>query len=60
MALARRRTDLLLSNPMLQAAGLPVGMPSAAWILQRSEEITRLHRVYVEAGSQIIRTSTFG
>lgn len=45
---------------MLQAAGLPRGMPGEAWILERPEEIKELHRAYLEAGSQIILTSTFG
>jgi 5-methyltetrahydrofolate--homocysteine methyltransferase len=45
---------------MLQAAGLPTGMPGEAWVLERPEEIKKLHQAYVEAGSQIILTSTFG
>jgi 5-methyltetrahydrofolate--homocysteine methyltransferase len=45
---------------MLQAAGLPTGTPGEAWVLERPEEIMRLHRAYVEAGSQIILTTTFG
>jgi methionine synthase I (cobalamin-dependent) len=48
------------TGTMLQAAGLPRGMPGEAWILERPEEITRLHRAYLEAGSQIILTATFG
>jgi 5-methyltetrahydrofolate--homocysteine methyltransferase len=35
-------------------------MPNEAWVLERPEEIVRLHRAYLEAGSQIILTSTFG
>jgi 5-methyltetrahydrofolate--homocysteine methyltransferase len=45
---------------MLQAAGLPTGVPGEAWVLERPEEIKRLHRAYLEAGSQMILTSTFG
>jgi methionine synthase I (cobalamin-dependent) len=48
------------TGTMLQAAGLPRGMPGEAWILERPEEIKELHRAYLEAGSQIILTSTFG
>lgn len=56
--------DILIADgatgTMLQAAGLPAGMPGEAWILERPEEIVRLHRAYLKAGSQIILTSTFG
>jgi 5-methyltetrahydrofolate--homocysteine methyltransferase len=48
------------TGTMLQAAGLPTGTPGEAWVLERPEEIMRLHRAYLEAGSQIILTSTFG
>ncbi len=48
------------TGTMLQAAGLPTGTPGEAWVLERPEEIMRLHRAYAEAGSQIILTTTFG
>ena len=48
------------TGTMLQAAGLPTGLPGEAWVLERPEEIKRLHRAYLEAGSQMILTSTFG
>ncbi len=48
------------TGTMLQSAGLPTGMPGEAWILERPEEILKLHRAYLEAGSQLILTSTFG
>jgi len=48
------------TGTMLQTAGLPAGMPGEAWVLERPEEIMGLHRAYVEAGSQIILTTTFG
>ena len=48
------------TGTMLQAAGLPTGTPGEAWILERPGEIMRLHRTYLEAGSQIMLTSTFG
>lgn len=56
--------DVLIADgatgTMLQAAGLPTGLPGEAWILERPEEIKQLHRAYVEAGSSLILTSTFG
>ena len=48
------------TGTMLQNAGLPTGTPGEDWIFQRPEEIRALHRAYVEAGSQIILTTTFG
>jgi 5-methyltetrahydrofolate--homocysteine methyltransferase len=48
------------TGTMLQAAGLPTGTPGEAWVLEQPEEIKRLHRAYVEAGSQLILTTTFG
>ncbi len=48
------------TGTMLQAAGLPEGIPGEAWVLEQPEEIVRLHRAYVDAGSQIILTTTFG
>jgi 5-methyltetrahydrofolate--homocysteine methyltransferase len=56
--------DVLIADgatgTMLQTAGLPTGMPGEAWVLEQPEEIKKLHQAYVEAGSQIILTSTFG
>jgi 5-methyltetrahydrofolate--homocysteine methyltransferase len=56
--------DVLIADgatgTMLQEAGLPTGSPGEAWVLERPEEIKTLHRAYVEAGSQLILTSTFG
>jgi methionine synthase I (cobalamin-dependent) len=48
------------TGTMMQAAGLPPGLPTEAWILERPEEILRLHQAYIEAGSQLILTATFG
>lgn len=56
--------DVLIADgatgTMLQAAGLPAGMPGEAWILERPEEIRKLHRAYLQAGSGLLLTSTFG
>jgi 5-methyltetrahydrofolate--homocysteine methyltransferase len=48
------------TGTMLQEAGLPTGMPGEAWVLERPEEIMRLHRAYLEAGSELVLTATFG
>ena len=48
------------TGTMLQAAGLPTGMPGEGWVLERPEEIMALHRAYLEVGSELILTSTFG
>jgi 5-methyltetrahydrofolate--homocysteine methyltransferase len=48
------------TGTMLVEAGLPTGVPGEAWVLERPEEIMNLHRAYVEAGSELILTSTFG
>ena len=45
---------------MLQAAGLPVGMMPELWNLTEPEKVTAVHRQYVDAGSQVIYTNTFG
>ncbi len=48
------------TGTMLLEAGLPTGTPGEAWVLERPDVIMKLHRAYVEAGSQIILTCTFG
>jgi 5-methyltetrahydrofolate--homocysteine methyltransferase len=56
--------DVLIADgatgTMLQAAGLPMGTPGEAWVLEEPREIVKLHQAYVHAGSQLILTSTFG
>ena len=44
----------------LQRRGLPVGAPSDSWVMDRPEEVVRLHRDFIEAGSDLILTNTFG
>ncbi|NLH99332.1 MAG: methionine synthase [Chthonomonadales bacterium] len=44
----------------LQARGLPVGVPPDPWNLERPEQVAEVARGYVEAGSRIILTNTFG
>lgn len=44
----------------LLARGMPRGLPTERWVLQHPEVLTELQRAYVEAGSQIVYTPTFG
>ena len=48
------------TGTMLQSAGLPTGLPGEAWVLDRPEAILDLHRAYLDAGSELILTCTFG
>lgn len=45
---------------MLQAQGLPVGEMPDAWNLEQPDKVEQVARAYVEAGSRIILTNTFG
>lgn len=44
----------------LQARGLLHGTPSEVWVMENPQAIVQLHRDFVEAGAQLILTSTFG
>ena len=44
----------------LQAAGLKPGASPEEWVFDHPERIVNLHRSFVEAGSDIILTDTFG
>lgn len=44
----------------LIARGLPNGVTAEHWVLENPDAIMQLHRDFVESGSQIILTSTFG
>jgi 5-methyltetrahydrofolate--homocysteine methyltransferase len=48
------------TGTMLQAAGLSEGTAPESWNLTHPEKILDLHRAYLEAGSQIILTNSFG
>jgi 5-methyltetrahydrofolate--homocysteine methyltransferase len=48
------------TGTMLMASGLPAGAPPELWNAEQPEKIIALHRAYLEAGSQIILTNTFG
>jgi len=56
--------DILISDGAtgtnLQARGLPVGQPSDVWVLENPQEVIRLHRDFIAAGSNLILTNTFG
>ena len=45
---------------MIQAAGLPAGKDPTDWNLENPEAVRSVHRAYVEAGSEIVLTNTFG
>ena len=45
---------------MLFAAGLQFGDPPEAWNLSHPDVVRRIHRAYLDAGTQIVMTNTFG
>lgn len=45
---------------LLQQAGLKPGEHPETWSIEHPEEITRIHRAYIEAGADIIYSNTFG
>lgn len=45
---------------MLFAAGLPAGAPPEEWNVSHPDHIRTIHRHYVNSGSQIILTNSFG
>ncbi len=45
---------------MLQAAGLPLGTSPEGWLLENPDPVVGVHRAYIEAGSELILTCTFG
>ncbi len=44
----------------LQQRGLKKGMAAEVWVLEKPEEIIRLHRDFLDSGADIILTCTFG
>jgi 5-methyltetrahydrofolate--homocysteine methyltransferase len=48
------------TGTMLQKAGLPLGAAPERWNLENPDAVRALYRAYVEAGSDIILTNTFG
>ncbi len=45
---------------MLFAAGLQFGDPPEVWNFDRPDVVRRIHRGYLDAGSRIVMTNTFG
>lgn len=45
---------------MLQLAGLSGGAAPESWVLKRPDEVFKIHRKYIEAGSTMVETNTFG
>jgi len=45
---------------MLFAAGLEAGKSPEEWNVLHPEKVQKIHRAYIEAGSQVILTNTFG
>jgi 5-methyltetrahydrofolate--homocysteine methyltransferase len=48
------------TGTMLMSAGLPAGAAPELWNVEHPDQIIALHLAYLEAGSQIILTNTFG
>jgi 5-methyltetrahydrofolate--homocysteine methyltransferase len=44
----------------LQKVGLPAGVSPETWVMEQSQKVIDLERAFVEAGSDIILTCTFG
>jgi 5-methyltetrahydrofolate--homocysteine methyltransferase len=44
----------------LQRRGLPAGMPSDIWVMDNPDAVMQLHQDFLEAGSDILLTDTFG
>ncbi|HOE11124.1 MAG TPA: homocysteine S-methyltransferase family protein [bacterium] len=45
---------------LLQSAGLPVGVCGELWNVEQAEKVVVLQRQYVDAGSDLLLTNTFG
>lgn len=48
------------AGTMLQSMGLKPGQPPELWNVENPAAVRSLHRAYLDAGSQIILTNTFG
>lgn len=48
------------TGTMLMAAGLPPEIPPEVWNIEQPQKILALHQAYIDAGSQIFLTNTFG
>ncbi len=43
-----------------QAMGIEIGVPPEEWVFDKPENVVSLHRAFIDAGSDIILTCTFG
>jgi 5-methyltetrahydrofolate--homocysteine methyltransferase len=62
-ALLAERSPVLADGAMgtmLFAAGLQFGDPPEVWNLSHPDVVRRIHRAYLDAGSRILMTNTFG
>ena len=48
------------TGTVLQSMGLPPGQSPELWNISHPERITELHRSYLDAGANILKTNTFG
>ena len=48
------------TGTLLQEMGLKGGEPPELWNITNPQKITALHKAYLDAGSDIISTNTFG
>ena len=48
------------TGTVLQGMGLPAGQSPERWNLEQPDKIIALHRAYLEAGCNILKTNTFG
>jgi methionine synthase I (cobalamin-dependent) len=48
------------TGTMLQGVGLDAGQAPELWVLEQPDRIRALHRSYIEVGSDLILTCTFG
>ena len=48
------------TGTLLQAAGMPAGVSSEQFGLDRPEVVTAIHKAYYDAGCNVVSTNTFG
>ena len=48
------------TGTVLQGMGLPAGRSPELWNIEQPDKITALHKAYLDAGCNIIKTNTFG
>ncbi len=48
------------TGTMMQSLGLPPGAPPELWNVDEPDNVRTLYRTYLEAGSQVILTNSFG